>query len=284
MTVNPLPTVNIGANQTGCIGSPIVFTANATSSPSGSWTTNGQGTIAPNVTNNSVTYTPSANDAGLVLISFAAFYSCGITTDTASIIVNGLPTVGAGMDMTICSGESILLSGTGTATSYTWNNGAVDNVTFVPTISGLYTVVGADSNGCTDSDDVMVNINQTPTATNTAMDPVTLVATPSGQSYQWIDCATGLAVADATSDTLIALINGNYAVVVSSSNGCSDTSNCITVDQVGLYGPNSSVISIQTSNSLKNGDVINLGSFTPGIYIFKIVYGDMNYVERIIKQ
>ena len=315
LTVNPLPTVNIGANQTGCIGTPIVFTANATSSPSGSWTTNGQGTIAPNVTNNSVTYTPSTNDAGLVLISFAAFNSCGITTDTASIIVNGLPTVGAGMDMTICSGESILLSGTGTATSYTWDNGAVDNITFVPTISGLYTVVGADSNGCTDSDDVMVNINQTPNATNTAIDPVTLVATPSGQIYQWIDCATGLAVADATSDTLIALINGNYAVVVSSSNGCSDTSNCITVDQVGLYGPNSSVISIypnptngnvsislpsndqgnlsiydaqgklvQTSNSLKNGDVINLNTYTPGMYTLKIVCGDMNYVERIIKQ
>ena len=315
LTVNPLPTVNIGANQTGCIGTPIVFTANATSSPSGSWTTNGQGTIAPNVTNNSVTYTPSTNDAGLVLISFAAFNSCGITTDTASIIVNGLPTVGAGMDMTICSGESILLSGTGTATSYTWDNGAVDNITFVPTISGLYTVVGADSNGCTDSDDVMVNINQTPNATNIAIDPVTLVATPSGQIYQWIDCATGLAVADATSDTLIALINGNYAVVVSSSNGCSDTSNCITVDQVGLYGPNSSVISIypnptngnvsislpsndqgnlsiydaqgklvQTSNSLKNGDVINLNTYTPGMYTFKIVCGDMNYIERIIKQ
>ena len=219
------------------------------------------------------------------------------------------------MDMTICSGESILLSGTGTATSYTWDNGAVDNITFVPTISGLYTVVGADSNGCTDSDDVMVNINQTPNATNIAIDPVTLVATPSGQSYQWIDCATGLAVADATSDTLIALINGNYAVVVSSSNGCSDTSNCITVDQVGLYGPNSSVISIypnptngnvsislpsndqgnlsiydaqgklvQMSNSLKNGDVINLNTYTPGMYTFKIVCGDMNYIERIIKQ
>ncbi|MCX6190883.1 MAG: T9SS type A sorting domain-containing protein, partial [Flavobacteriia bacterium] len=41
---------------------------------------------------------------------------------------------------------------------------------------------------------------------------------------------------------------------------------------------------LQSNNILKNGDVINLVSFTPGMYIFKIVYGDMNYMERIIKQ
>jgi len=41
---------------------------------------------------------------------------------------------------------------------------------------------------------------------------------------------------------------------------------------------------VQTSNSLKNGDVINLNTYTPGMYIFKIVCGDMNYMERIIKQ
>jgi hypothetical protein len=314
VSVNPLPTVTIGANQIGCVGSPVVFTANATSSPSGSWTTNGQGTIAPNVTNNSVTYTPTANEiGGTVLISFAAFNSCGIASDTASIVINGTPTVSAGMDMTICSGESILLSGTG-ATTYTWNNGAVDNVTFVPTISGIYTVVGADTNGCTDTDDVLVTINQTPNATSTAIDPVTLVATPSGENYQWIDCATGLSIADATSDTLIALVNGEYAVVVSSSNGCSDTSSCITVDQVGLYIPTSLVISVypnptfgnvsislpsndqgvlsiydaqgklvQTTNSLKNGDVINLSTYTPGMYTFKIAFGEMIHIERVIK-
>ncbi len=313
VVVNPTPSVSVSANQTACVGSPVVFTATVSSSPSGSWTTNGSGTIAPNVTNNSVTYTPSTNDAGLVYISYAAFNSCGITTDTATIIVNGVPTVAAGMDMTICSGESILLSGTG-ATTYTWNNGAVDNVTFVPTISGIYTVVGADTNGCTDTDDVLVTINQTPNATSTAIDPVTLVATPSGENYQWIDCATGLSIADATSDTLIALVNGDYAVVVSSSNGCSDTSNCITVDQVGLYMPTSLIISVypnptngnvsislpsndqgvlsiydaqgklvQTTNSLKNGDVINLSTYTPGMYTFKIAFGDMIHIERVIK-
>ena len=313
VVVNPTPTVSVSANQNACVGSPVVFTATVTSSPSGSWTTNGSGTIAPNVTNNSVTYTPSTNDAGIVYISYAAFNSCGIATDTATMIVNGVPTVAAGMDMTICSGESILLSGTG-ATTYTWNNGAVDNVTFVPTISGIYTVVGADTNGCTDTDDVLVTINQTPNATSTAIDPVTLVATPSGENYQWIDCATGLSIADATSDTLIALVNGEYAVVVSSSNGCSDTSSCITVDQVGLYIPTSLVISVypnptngnvsislpsndqgvlsiydaqgklvQTTNSLKNGDVINLSTYTPGMYTFKIAFGELIHIERVIK-
>ncbi len=41
---------------------------------------------------------------------------------------------------------------------------------------------------------------------------------------------------------------------------------------------------LQSNHSVKNGDLINLSQFTPGMYIFKIVYGDMNYIERIIKQ
>ena len=245
VTVNPLPSVSVSGDQSTCAGSPVVFTATVGSSPSGSWTTNGQGSIAPNVTNNSVTYTPSTNDPGTVLISYAAFNACGITTDTATVTV--LPSPAA-------------------------------------------------------------------TATPLASNPLTLVASPSGQIYQWIDCATGLPIADATTVTYTATQNGSYAVLVTSSNGCSDQSDCATIDKVGLnditslsitVSPNptngSVTVSLPTNNegslsiydaqgrlvqavnTLNNGDEINLSTFTPGMYTFKITFGELIHIERIIK-
>ena len=245
VTVNPLPSVSVSGDQSTCAGSPVVFTATVGSSPSGSWTTNGQGSIAPNVTNTSVTYTPSTNDPGTVLISYAAFNACGITTDTATVTV--LPSPAA-------------------------------------------------------------------TATPLASNPLTLVASPSGQIYQWIDCATGLPIADATTVTYTATQNGSYAVLVTSSNGCSDQSDCATIDEVGLnditslsitVSPNptngSVTVSLPTNNkgslsiydvqgrlvravnTLNNGDEINLSTFTPGMYTFKITIGELIHIERIIK-
>ena len=245
VTVNPLPSVSVSGDQSTCAGSPVVFTATVGSSPSGSWTTNGQGSIAPNVTNTSVTYTPSTNDPGTVLISYAAFNTCGITTDTATVTV--LPSPAA-------------------------------------------------------------------TATPLASNPLTLVASPSGQIYQWIDCATGLPIADATTVTYTATQNGSYAVLVTSSNGCSDQSDCATIDEVGLnditslsitVSPNptngSVTVSLPTNNegslsiydaqgrlvravnTLNNGDEINLSTFTPGMYTFKITIGELIHIERIIK-
>jgi hypothetical protein len=245
VTVNPLPSVSVSEDQSTCTGSPVVFTATVGSSPSGSWTTNGQGSIAPNVTNTSVTYTPSTNDPGTVLISYAAFNACGITTDTATVTV--LPSPAA-------------------------------------------------------------------TVTPLASDPLTLVASPSGQIYQWIDCATGLPIADATTVTYTATQNGTYAVLVTSSNGCSDQSDCATIDKVGLnditslsitVSPNPTngnvTVSLPTNNkgslsiydvqgrlvravnTLNNGDEINLSTFTPGMYTFKITFGELIHIERIIK-
>ena len=245
VTVNPLPSVSVSEDQSTCAGSPVVFTATVGSSPSGSWTTNGQGSIAPNVTNTSVTYTPSTNDPGTVLISYAAFNACGITTDTATVTV--LPSPAA-------------------------------------------------------------------TVTPLASDPLTLVASPSGQIYQWIDCATGLPIADATTVTYTATQNGTYAVLVTSSNGCSDQSDCATIDKVGLnditslsitVSPNPTngnvTVSLPTNNkgslsiydvqgrlvravnTLNNGDEINLSTFTPGMYTFKITFGELIHIERIIK-
>ncbi|MEZ4888033.1 MAG: T9SS type A sorting domain-containing protein [Chitinophagales bacterium] len=75
------------------------------------------------------------------------------------------PMADAGQDVTICEGNSTQLGATG-GDSYTWtpDDGSLDdasiaNPTASPTSTTVYTVVVTDSNGCTDSAQVTVNVD-----------------------------------------------------------------------------------------------------------------------------
>jgi len=78
-------------------------------------------------------------------------------SDNAFATVYPLPMVNAGADQTVCPGTSVTLSGTG-AMTYTWNNGVINAVGFVPTSTNVYTVTGTSSGGCTNTDQVTVYV------------------------------------------------------------------------------------------------------------------------------
>jgi len=89
--------------------------------------------------------------------------------DTLSVNIKKPPVVNLGPDtLTICAGTPITLSVTpiasqGGASSFSWNNtSVVNNVPFTPTDSTLYIVIGTTSNGCSNTDSVMVNVNPVP--------------------------------------------------------------------------------------------------------------------------
>lgn len=54
-------------------------------------------------------------------------------------------------------------------------------------------------------------------------------------TFQWIDCATGTAIPNATDSVLTIPGNGNYAVVISNGE-CTDTSACFEIAGLGLNG------------------------------------------------
>lgn len=60
-----------------------------------------------------------------------------------------------------------------------------------------------------------------------------LTASPSGGTYEWLNCTTGAPIVGETGQEFIAVMNGDYAVVVA-LNGCSDTSNCVAVDNADI--------------------------------------------------
>lgn len=86
-----------------------------------------------------------------------ALTQCEIT-DLYAGTTTVLP-VNAGLDQTVCAGQSVTLTATG-ATTYTWNNWVVNNVAFTPNITKTYTVNGTDANGCKGTDQVVVTVNQ----------------------------------------------------------------------------------------------------------------------------
>jgi len=169
VTVNPLPTAAItSSTSTVCIGSPATVTitgAIGTAPYTFTYNINGGPTQTAVSMGNSITIPVATSIVGvfnynLISVTDSSSTTCSqlITGQTAIITVKDLPTVNAGLDITVCAGEPVTLIGTGTATTYAWNNGVVDNVAFIPTLSTTYTVTGTDGFGCVNTDQVAVTI------------------------------------------------------------------------------------------------------------------------------
>ncbi len=122
--------------------------------------------------------------------------SCSNTT-TASVVINGLPTVSYTGTTPICSGATETLNGSG-AVSYSWTGGVTDGVAFTPAAgTNYYTVTGTDGNGCTNTASATIVVNSLPTITSTTnatrcgTGTVNLVAAASAGTINWYTASTG---------------------------------------------------------------------------------------------
>jgi hypothetical protein len=136
--------------------------------------------------------------------------------------------VSAGNNQTICQGETLTLAANG-ATTYSWNNGVVNNIAFTPTASNSYIVNGTDVNGCQDSDTVIVTVNSNSSSqlTQTATGTYTL----NGQTYSQ---------------------SGTYTQVIPNANGCDSTITLnLTINGAGINEVSTTVFNIYP-NPAKN--------------------------------
>ena len=96
-----------------------------------------------------------------------------------------------------------------------------------------------------------------------------LTANVQGGLYRWLDCNDNYSfIAQATNRTFTAKKNGSYAVQIR-KNGCTDTSECVTIDYVGIEQSNAfSQISIfpNPSNGLVNIDFGELKDVSLKVY------------------
>jgi large repetitive protein len=165
---------NGGPDTTTCVGNAAIQL------PSGSWTG------SSNVSTSGL-YTPPGAAISETLTVSQGVGSCA-TTDQVIVTVLASPVANAINDMTICAGDTLQLGVTcatcpnGPLETYIWSGGPVSNGLIAnPFVNGLnstttYTVTVVDDEGCTDNDQVNINVNPLPN-TNAGVD-ITLCNQP----------------------------------------------------------------------------------------------------------
>ncbi|MCT4582085.1 MAG: gliding motility-associated C-terminal domain-containing protein [Flavobacteriales bacterium] len=185
----------------------------------------------------------------------------------------------AGNDTVVdCNNPSVVLNGSG-GVLYSWSpaNGLDDpniaNPTASPNNTTTYTLTVTGGNGCTQTSDVTVTVDDaTPTAdagndatTDCLNQPSVTLNTSGGVGYLWSP-ATGLD--DPTSATPVANPNvtTTYTVTVSGANGCTDTDDVtITVnkDLPAVNAGNDTVIDCNVTAITLNGSGAGTYSWSP---------------------
>ncbi|MBK7666110.1 MAG: gliding motility-associated C-terminal domain-containing protein [Sphingobacteriaceae bacterium] len=215
LTVNTTPTITAVSNPTSiCAGSSATLTSSGATS---------------------YTWMPGSLSGGTVTVSPATTTIYTVTgsngtcssTRTVQTTVNTIPTVTAAISASsVCAGTSVTLTAGG-ATTYTWNPGGLTGVTVVttPTANTTYTVIG--SNGtCTNSANVSVTVNPSPTLTAVANPTsicsgagttVTLTSTGAA-SYTWMPGSLSGGTVTANP-----IITTTYTVTGASAAGCTNT-------------------------------------------------------------
>lgn len=253
VTVNSLPSV--GATVTDndiCFGASVTF--NGTNAVSYTWN-NG-------VTNN-VSFTPASTNTYTVTGTNANLCS---NTATITVTVNPLPSVGATVtDNDICEGSSVTFNGTN-ATTYTWDNGVTNNVSFTPNSTNTYTVTGTDLNNCSNTSTVTVTVHPLPTVVANVTDNdiclgTSVTFTGSGAStYTWNN--------GVINGTPIVLSSTNtYIVTGTDVNACSNTSSItVTVHSLPAASINLLIDSVCfTSGSITLTGASPAGGFYSGL-------------------
>lgn len=148
----------------------------------------------------------------------------------------------------ICDGQPITFTATpvngGASPLYQWkkNNTDISGATSasytdaLPDNNDFYKCEMTSNASCVQQPTVLSNeetvtVNALPDVTITQTANVLSVSQAAG--YQWFDCGTSADVSGATAATYTVTANGSYAVRVSNSTGCADTSECVNVTGVG---------------------------------------------------
>ncbi len=194
--------------------------------------------------------------------------------------------------------------------SLVWND------TTVYYSSGVHVLTLTNQSGCDSTVVLDLTVNTTPVATLENRENI--LHAGNADSYVWINCEDNTVIDGAAEQEYIPVASGSYAVVVTAG-GCSDTSDCVTVDLTagsvpGLNGGHAiSVAPNPTGNhtvirseyplqdallrivnisgqvlhqNVLNGAVFDLDmtAFAPGIYFVEIQDKDRSVRLKLVKE
>ena len=249
ITVNQLPIVSAGLDQTICTGVSMI-----TLSGSGASTY-----VWDNGVTNGTAFSPAVGTLNYT-VTGTDVNGC-VNTDIVAVTVNPLPVVNAGVDQNVCIGTVVTLTASVTI-SYSWDNGVTDSAPFIPAVGSIvYTVTGTDINGCINTDQVSVTVNTLPVV-NAGVDQVvclgtTVTLTASGATtYVWDNGITnGVSITPVVGTTV-------YTVVGSLGSGCSNT------DQVSVTVNALPVVDAGLDVAICDGSTVVLTATGASVYVW----------------
>lgn len=214
----------------------------------------------------------SASSPGTYTVIFVGSGGICPPVGTTTVTINGVPNVIAGNDQTVCAGTAVTLIGSG-AVNYSWNNGVTNGVPFTPATTTTYTVTGTDANGCSNTDDVIVSVQNAPAPNFTANVTsgcaplsVTLTNNSGGSNCVWT-FSDGTQATGCGTVTHVFTAPGCYDVTLTSTSGAGcpgqntiDNYICVSPIPVASFTPSPINLSdfsttSQMINSSQNADI-----------------------------
>ena len=249
ISINPTPVSCNGASN----GSAIANVGGGTSPYTYNWSPSGQSTSA-------ATRLTAGNYSVMVNDVNGCMQSSTITITQPAVLV-----ANAGANSTICSGSSVTIGGSPTASggttpyTYSWNppgglnSTTIANPTSTYTSSLTYSVTITDGKGCMTSSFMFLTVNPSPTVTISGA-PITIcngsnatLTAAGANTYAWNTGATTISiVANPT-------VNTSYTVTGTNTNGCSNINiTSITVN------PNPTITASANPSTICNGSSATL--------------------------
>ena len=187
-----------------------------------------------------------------IVVRFRGKTGNGFSGDLAidDISINRFPLVSFNTNDTIlCANQAAIFNNnTKYATSYNWSvspaafsyQNSTDSSSFQPQVnflnSGLYTVnlLATNSFGI-DSLTKTSTIYIVPTAGAVTTIGATLTIASTGVLYKWVNCDSNYSFHPKdTNQSFTPIINGNYACIITTPEGCLDTTACFSINSVKL--------------------------------------------------
>lgn len=158
----------------------------------------------------------------------------------------------------ICAGSVVSLSATSSDanSTFTWNNGSTGNTQDV-NASGSYSVIATSSKGCTANSNVVnVVVNENPTVSISANGSTSFCT---GGSVEITSSQVGgnLWSTNATTDAITVTATGDFSLEYTDANGCTATSNTISVNVSDSPIP---TISANGNTSICEGSSVTLSA------------------------
>lgn len=264
-SATPLSTCTGDGQAWGTSGWGAVFTGGPTTDPIGD-------AGAPNLRYlkaSRIAYPGTANQAATTASDYNTQYNSPFQV-TTSACVSGSP-LSATISATpiLCANGTTTITvnasgGTGTI-EYDWShdNNLTGNIANnVP--AGTYNVTVSDDNGSMIL--TISAIDGAPIDTSVIVGFTTITSNEDSATYVWINCNGNQVLPNETGQSLQVPENGTYAVIITNSNGCTDTSACIDMYPYGIHeNPLAKFISVFPNPatdmailSVNNDDIVDL--------------------------